>query len=94
MNESVSQVLDSRATTEGGMRHMVAWSVAAHLVLLAAVLLKPGGWLGADDGPPRTVMTISLAGAPGPRSGGMTQMGGRTVQDVAPPEPVRRAETP
>ncbi len=94
MNESVSQVLDSRATTEGGMRHMVAWSVAAHLVLLGAVLLKPGGWLGADDEPPRTVMTISLGGAPGPRAGGMTPMGGRAVQAPTPPEPAPRPETP
>ncbi len=39
-------------------------------------------------------MTISLGGAPGPRAGGMTPMGGRTVQAPPPPEPVRRAETP
>src|SRR5262245_11108858 len=38
-------------------------------------------------------MTISLGGAPGPRAGGMTPMGGRAVQEVAPAEPARHAET-
>jgi hypothetical protein len=40
------------------------------------------------------VMTISLGGAPGPRNGGLTTMGGRTVQ-APPPEPVKKVvETP
>ena len=39
-------------------------------------------------------MTISLGGAPGPRTGGLTQAGGRTVQAPEPVEPVRRVETP
>jgi TonB family protein len=39
------------------------------------------------------VMTISLGGAPGPRNGGLTTMGGRTVQ-APTPEPVKRVETP
>jgi TonB family protein len=39
-------------------------------------------------------MTISLGGAPGPRNGGLTSMGGRTVQ-APPPEPVKKVvETP
>ena len=44
----------------------------------------PASWRGETDEGPKTVMTISLAGAPGPRTGGMTQMGGRTVQEVSP----------
>jgi protein TonB len=38
-------------------------------------------------------MTISLGGAPGPRTGGMTQAGARAVQAPPPEEPVRRAES-
>jgi TonB family protein len=39
-------------------------------------------------------MTISLGGAPGPRNGGLTSMGGRTVQ-APPPEPAKKiVETP
>lgn len=43
---------------------------------------------------PKTVMTISLGGAPGPRTGGMTPIGGREVQTVAPSQPKPRAELP
>jgi protein TonB len=38
-------------------------------------------------------MTISLGGAPGPRTGGLTQIGGRSIQAPPPEEPIRRAET-
>src|SRR5688572_3390562 len=54
----------------------------------------PDSWRGHVNAEPRTVMMISLGGAPGPRAGGMTPMGGRTVQAPPPPEPVRRAEPP
>jgi TonB family protein len=54
-----------------------------------------------SDEAPRTVMTISLGGAPGPKTDGMTQMGGRAVQAAAektpriqtPPAPERPAMT-
>jgi TonB family protein len=72
---------------------MVAWSVAAHVVLVAALRLTSGLREAPDEGP-RTVMTISLGGAPGPRAGGLTTTGGRTVQAPRPVEPARRAETP
>jgi outer membrane biosynthesis protein TonB len=58
------------------------------------MIFMPASWRGAVDEGPRTVMTISLGGAPGPRNGGLTTMGGRTVQ-APPPEPVKKAvETP
>ena len=62
---------------------MIAWSIAAHIALFAFMVFMPASWRGAIDEGPRTVMTISLGGAPGPRNGGLTTMGGRTVQ--APP---------
>ena len=72
---------------------MVAWSLAAHVGIVAFVLLVPDRWRRHADEAPRTVMTISLGGAPGPRAGGMTPMGGRAVQ-APPPEAGARAETP
>jgi TonB family protein len=57
-------------------------------------------WRLEVEEPPRTVMMISLAGAPGPRSGGMTPTGGRAVPAtpaqpaaVAPPPPDTARET-
>jgi TonB family protein len=53
----------------------------------------PHVWGSPPETQERDVMVISLGGAPGPRAGGMTPMGGRPVQEVAPapprPEPVR-----
>jgi periplasmic protein TonB len=50
-------------------------------VLVAALL--PREWFGREE--PRRVMTVSLGGTPGPRSTGQTSIGGRTVEQVAPP---------
>jgi TonB family protein len=70
-------------------RTMLVWSFAVHLGMLTFVLLGPFDWGLANNEAPRTVMTISLAGAPGPRAGGMTPMGGRDVPEPipAPPKP-------
>jgi outer membrane biosynthesis protein TonB len=87
----VTDIIVARSRPAERLTAMTAWSVAAHVALVAAVLLVPTR---AAQQAPRTVMTISLGGAPGPRDGGMTQAGGRIVQAVRPPDPVRRAETP
>jgi len=87
----VTDIIVARSRSAERLTAMTAWSVGAHVVLVAVILLAPTR---AVEQAPRTVMTISLGGAPGPRDGGMTQAGGRTVQAVTPPEPVRRAETP
>ena len=63
------------------MNRTVVVSLLAHAVLLTAFLLLTS--LGPPRATEREVMTISLGGAPGPRAGGMTPMGGRPVQ--APP---------
>ena len=87
----VTDIIVARSRPSERLTAMTAWSVTLHIVLVAAILFVPTR---AAQQAPRTVMTISLGGAPGPRDGGMTQAGGRTVQAVPPPEPVRRAETP
>lgn len=90
--EAVSHVLASRAAEPSGLRRMVVVSFAAHVALTAAFLLMPA--LGPREDAPREIMSISLGGAPGPNVGGMTPMGGRTVQAPAP-EPLKpRQVTP
>ena len=91
---TVTDVILSRAQTAERLNSMIVWSVAAHIALFVFMILMPASWRGAVDEGPRTVMTISLGGAPGPRNGGLTTMGGRTVQ-APPPEPVKKVvETP
>jgi TonB family protein len=91
---SVTDVILSRAQTSERLNGMIVWSVAAHIALFTFMIFMPASWRGAMDEGPRTVMTISLGGAPGPRNGGLTTMGGRTVQ-APPPEPVKKVvETP
>jgi TonB family protein len=79
--EAVTETLVHRTRGTAGLNRMVVVSLGAHLVVAVAILLTPSASF--EDRSPRTVMTISLGGAPGPRNGGMTPMGGRPIQ--APP---------
>jgi outer membrane biosynthesis protein TonB len=91
---SVSDIIVARAQMSEPLNAMIPWAVAAHMALFAFMVFMPASWRGAMDEGPRTVMTISLGGAPGPRNGGLTTMGGRTVL-APPPEPVKKVvETP
>lgn len=94
MNEAVSDVIVSRQRHPDGMSRMLGWSIGLHAAAIMFAVFMPESWRRQDVDIARTVMTISLGGAPGPRTGGMTQIGGRTVQTTAPEQPVRRAETP
>jgi TonB family protein len=90
MLESVTDIIVARSRQAQDLKPMVVWSIAIHTVVATLILLAPHG---VTEEAPKTVMTISLGGAPGPRAGGLTQMGGRAIQAPAPPAPVRRAET-
>jgi TonB family protein len=91
---TVTDVILSRAQDAERLNSTIVWSIGAHIALFVFIVFMPASWRGAVDEGPRTVMTISLGGAPGPRNGGLTAMGGRTVQ-APPPEPVKRVvETP
>ena len=90
--DTVSGGLDSRARHHDGLAPVVVVSLVLHAGLFAAVLLVPMSDNTAEL--PRTVMTISLGGSSGPRTGGMTPMGGREVQTVAPAGPRPRSESP
>jgi protein TonB len=76
----VSQVLVSRSQELGGLERMVGASVIAHVGLVAFFALAPSGWLGGKPAQAEeAVMTISLGGPEGPRTG-MTTMSARPVQ--------------
>jgi TonB family protein len=85
--EAVTDILASRIRETRGMSRTVVVSALAHAVLLTLFLLLPT--LTPRHTTEREVMQISLGGAPGPRAGGMTNMGGRPVQ-ATPLEPTTR----
>jgi outer membrane biosynthesis protein TonB len=89
----VTDVIIARSLQREPLSTMVIWSVAAHVAVLAVLLFGPFDWGVAADEPPRTVMTISLSGAPGPRAGGLTPMGGRAIPE-SPPTPAPPRPTP
>jgi len=72
---------------------MVAVSIGAHAVCVAALLIAPSVWLRRAPQEARTVMTISLGGGTGPQAaGGMTSIGARPVQVQTPPEETPKRE--
>ena len=85
----VTDVIVARQMRPEPFTTTVAWSIVVHGMLLGLLLFGPLNWGIRTDEQPRTVMTISLAGAPGPRAGGLTPTGGRAVP-APPPEAVPR----
>lgn len=100
MNDAVSVALYGRSREQDGLSRMVAISGGVHVVAVALLLFLPSAWFHRQSEDPRNVMTISLGGAPGPKTGGMTPIGARAIQksvDALPKaEPVRppAARTP
>jgi TonB family protein len=84
MEAVVSDILRSRMQAPGGLTQTAALSIAAHAVALTALAFVPG-MLPRSAPPPRTVMTISLGGTPGPKTGGMQMLGGRNIPMNATP---------
>jgi periplasmic protein TonB len=91
MTESVTDIIVARSRQSDGLQTMLLWSAAGHVVVMAFLLVSGTAIV---EEPQEPVMTISLGGAPGPQTGGLTQMGARAVQEQAPPEvPARPALT-
>jgi TonB family protein len=89
----VTQIVSVRSRERDGLQSMLGASVIAHVGLIAIVFLAPASWFGVTvEREPENVMTISLGGAPGPRDGGLTMMGGRPIQQVLPVEAKRAIE--
>lgn len=93
MTETVSDIIAARAREPEGLPAILGWSVVAHLSVGVLVAYSLATWMSRPAERPPTVMTISLGGSVGPRTGGLTAIGGRTVQAPAPAAPVRRAES-
>ena len=92
MNEPASDVIAARSRAQVTLTPTLVWSVLGHVAILAAIWLAPAR---SSNQAPRLVMTVSLAGAPGPRVGGLTPMGGREVQPTPePPKPTPRPPAP
>ena len=92
MNE-VTDIIVARSHQQDRFNAMVAGSVAVHIGVVAFLLFGPAAWRMRSDEVPKTVMTISLGGAPGPRAGGMTPIAGRAVAETPkPPEPAKPVE--
>jgi len=89
----VRDVIAAQGRQPAPLGGMLMWSIAAHACVVGLLLFGPMDWGVAADEVPNPVMTISLAGAPGPRETGITPMGGRTVE-APPPEAVQRAMPP
>ena len=83
MTETVTDIIVARSRQPEGLQAMMLWSAAGHVILAAALLFT--GTRVIED-PQQPVMTISLGGAPGPKTGGLTQAGARAVQEQAPPD--------
>jgi periplasmic protein TonB len=93
MQEAVSAILDDRAKEAAGLSRMLMLSLAAHVAIVAAFVLVPGDWRSRTS-PDAAVMTISLGGAEGPDTGGMTTMTDRAVQSIAKPDAPKALDTP
>ena len=83
MTETVTDIIVARSRQSDGLQTMLLWSTAGHIALAAALLLTGASVI---NDPREPVMTISLGGAPGPKTGGLTQAGARAVQEQAPPD--------
>lgn len=84
MHEGVSDILVARAREFDGVSRPISVSFAVHVGVLLTLALLPSAWLATK--PAEKPMIISLgAGAVGPNPTGMTALGGKKVEEVAPP---------
>lgn len=88
--DAVSPILAERAREPQGLRNMWILSLVVHGVATAMLLMMPAPSL--EDDSLKNAMTISLGGAQGVRTGGMTNMSDRTAEaspapEKAPPAP-------
>ena len=97
MHEGVSDVIAERAQLAAGMSRlvsrMVALSLTAHAVLVAALIFAPQFFTGGLR-EKATPMMISLGGAEGPDSGGRNTISNRAIQREAEPDAKPERPTP
>ena len=83
MEAVVSDILQNRKREPGGLKKTAAISLAAHAAAIAVILMIPSVMPRAAQAP-RVVMSISLGGSPGPKTGGMQMIGGKPIQAALP----------
>ena len=93
MQEAVSAILHDRAREAAGLSRMLMLSLGVHVALIIGLILVPADWRSRRPAE-AAVMTVSLGGAEGPDTGGMTTMAGRAVQTIAKPDSPKAMDTP
>jgi TonB family protein len=92
MNATVHSAFEPTAKDVRGMNMALTVSLVVHALLLATLFVSKS-WLQEE---PKPRMVITLGGTTGPKTTGMSELGGRTVEQVAPPpkrlEPARAPE--
>src|SRR5262245_59820310 len=83
MEAVVSDILRSRREEPDGLKQTAALSILAHLAVLGTITAVPALWPARSAARP-AVMTISLGGTPGPKSGGLSTIGGRRIEASEP----------
>ena len=78
--------MQRRQVDPDGLRRAMSASVTIHVVAVLALFFLPRVWPESDKPEPLR-MTISFAGSPGEKSGGMVAAGSRPIEKVAPPPP-------
>ena len=89
--DAVTEILIDRRRDADTISRMVVLSLVAHAALLTAVAILPNRWNTTPDN--ARVMTISLAGAPGPIQG-RNPMADKAIQAVAPPNVKPKNDAP
>ncbi|MCY3841922.1 MAG: TonB family protein [Acidobacteria bacterium] len=92
MREAASELLVERAREGDGLRRTLLGSSAAHLFVIATLLLAPADWFSRPAEETLDVMTLRLGGPEGPGVGGRTALGGRPVQEVVTLPEARRPQ--
>ena len=88
MRGAITDVIAARKYEDGGLGRRFAYSLAAHIVIGAAVILISSNFLSGKVKP--NVIEVSLAGSMGPRTTGVAPISGRRVDEQVP-EPKRPA---
>jgi TonB family protein len=83
MEAVVSDILQSRKREPGGLKKTAVISLAVHAAGLVIILLIPSVMPRAAQ-QPRIIMSVSLGGSPGPKTGGMQMIGGRPIEAAQP----------
>jgi TonB family protein len=91
VTETVSDILIARARHVDHLSRMVVWSIAGHGAFIVLLLL----WPASPTPPTAKIMNVSIvSGATGPKTGGLTSIGGQTVQAPTPQEAPKTIEAP